>query len=217
MEIKDKKHLMKLISYLAMSDGSVYYNRGAGNALFSMSQTEDHLDFVEYAAGIIGNVTGCKIIKEERDAPRKNVYKVYSQHHPYFNSVRDRVYTGSYKGIDPHALKLLDWEAMAILYMSDGCLGRYEKDGKVKSYTLTLNMCRLSYGDQLLLKQRIRDVLGVEFNVVRTGRRYHTLRLRSRDIPAFIEGIAPYILDSFKYKIDYRTVGSASAADGDIV
>lgn len=217
MEIKDKKRLMKLVSYLTMGDGSVYYNRGAGNALFSMTQTEDHLDFVEYVAGVLGNVTGCSVVKEERAAPRKNVYKVYSRHHPYFNAVRDRVYTDSYKGIDPHALKLMDWEALALLYMSDGCLGRYVKDGKVKSYSLTINMCRLSYGDQLLLKQCIRDTMGVEFNVVRTGRKYYTLRLRSRDIPTFIEGVRPYILESFNYKIDYRTVGSAVEADGDIV
>jgi hypothetical protein len=62
-------------------------------------------------------------------------------------------------------------------------------------------MCRLSYGDQLLLKKAIKENLDLEFNVVKTGNKYYTLRLRSKDLEKFMNGIKPYVLDSFQYKL----------------
>jgi len=214
MKIEDKKRLVKLISFMTMGDGSIYHNRGSKNCLFSMSMTEDHRDFLEYCQGILENVTSCKMIKYTRDLPRKNLLKIYTPLHPFFNAIRDRIYFENYKSIDIHALKLLDFEALAILYMCDGCLGKYEKDGKVVSYTLTLNLCRLSYGDYLVLKKALKEYLDLEFNVVKTGTKYFTLRLRSKDIPRFIEGVTPYMTESFLYKVDFRT-NSPSIKEGD--
>ncbi len=206
MKITDNKKLMKLMSFLVMSDGSVYRNRGIGNCLFSLSATEDHADFIEYVKGVVENITSARVIHEKREAPRKNVLKVYTPVHPYFNTLRDRIYVDSYKSIDPHALKMLDFESLAILYMSDGCLGKFIRENGKPSYTLTINMCRLSYGDLLLVKKAAKDNLNIEFNVVKTGSKYHTLRLRGKDLPVFIEGVKPYVLPSFNYKLDFRTI-----------
>lgn len=204
MKITDKKQLVKLISYLAMSDGSIHKNGGSKNNVFSMAQTEEHLDFIEWVEGIVGNVTSSTKYLTMREEPRKNIWKLQTKTHPFFNDLRDRIYTGKYKGIDPHALKLLDWEALAVLYMCDGCLGRNK--AKANSFTTTLNMCRLSYGDQLMLKKALKDVLDLEWNVVRTGKKYWALRLRMKDFDKFMAGIEPFILDSFKYKMEIRTV-----------
>lgn len=216
MKITDNKKLMKLVSFLVMSDGSVYRNRGAGNCIFSLSATEDHADFIQYVKSIIENITSVKIIHEKREAPRKNILKVYTPVHPYFNTLRDRIYVDSYKSIDPHALKMLDFEALAILYMSDGCLGKFIRANGKPSYTLTINMCRLSYGDLLLVKKAIKDNLNLEFNVVKTGSKYYTLRLRGKDLPAFIDGVRPFILPSFHYKLDFCTIDPIKMG-GDIV
>lgn len=206
MKITDKKELVKIISFLTMSDGSVHKNGGSKNCVFSMSQTEDHKDFIDWVDGVLNNITTTVVYSYEREAPRRNTLKVQSKTHPFFNKIRDRVYVGNYKSIDPHALKLLDWQALAILYMCDGCLGKYEKDGKVVSYTTTINMCRLSYGDQLMLKKAFKDKFDLEWNVVKTGGKYYTLRLRKKDLNKFIEGIKPYVFESFNYKLDFRTV-----------
>lgn len=208
MKIEDKKRLTKLVSFLVMGDGSVYKNRGVGNCLFSLSVTEDHEDFIEYAKSILDNITSSKVLLYKRDYPCKNMLKLYTPVHPYFNSIRDRIYIDSYKSIDHHALKLLDFEALAILYMSDGCLGKYVKDGIIKGYTVTLNLCRLSYGDFFILKKALKELLDLEFNIVKTGGKYFTLRLRSKDFNKFFEGITPYILPSFMYKVDFRTINS---------
>ena len=189
-----------------MSDGSVHRNRGAGNCIFSFSQIEKHYDFIEYVKSVIENITSTKIVLENRASPRSNIYKLYTPVHPFFNTMRDRIYVDSYKSVDHHALKLLDFEALAILYMSDGCLGKTTRPDGKPVYSTTINMCRLSYGDQLLLKKTIKEKLDIEFNVVRTGGKYYTLRLRSKDAAKFFDGIKPYVLPSFYYKLDFRTI-----------
>jgi 23S rRNA U2552 (ribose-2'-O)-methylase RlmE/FtsJ len=204
MKITDKKQLVKLVSFITMSDGSVHRNRNCGNCIFSFSQTEDHSDFVDYVRSILENITSTKTIKEQRVSPRKNIIKLYTPVHPFFNDIRDRIYVDQYKSVDQHALKLLDFEALAILYMSDGCLGVTERPDGKKSFTTTIAMCRLSYGDQLLLKKAIKEKLDIEFNVVKTGGKYYCLRLRSKDAEKFFEGIRPYVLPSFDYKMKFE-------------
>lgn len=216
MKIEDKKQLTKIISYLAMSDGSLHSNGGSKNCVFSMSLVEKHKDFLEYAKSVIENITSCNSYYQPRELPRQNIIKIQSLSHPFFTGLRDRIYVGNYKSIDIHALKLLDFESLAILYMCDGCLGKYRINDKKESYCLTLNLCRLSYGDFMLLKKALKDNLDLEFNIVKTNRKYYTLRLRSKDLQKFIDGVRPYIFDSFLYKVDFRTVNSTKV-DGEIV
>lgn len=216
MSIKDKKELMKLMSFLVMGDGSVHRNRGVGNCYFTLSASKGHEDFIDYARDIVGNITSSKVYTTPKEAPRKDLITLYTPVHPYFNVLRERIYVDSYKSIDHHSLKLLDYEALAILYMSDGCLGKWIRENGKSSYSLTINMCRLSYGDQLLLKRAIKEILDLEFNVVKTGGKYYTLRLRSKDLDKFMEGVSPYILNSFSYKLETRTINPDSLGD-DIV
>lgn len=210
MKITDKKELVKIISFLTMGDGSVHKNGGTKNNVFSMSMTEEHLDFITYVKDVIENVTSCKIMPYKRELPRKNMFKVQSLSHPFFNTIRERIYVDSYKSVDPHALKLMDWHSLAILYMCDGCLGK-AKDKE--SFTTTLNMCRLSYGDMLLLKKTLKEVLDLEWNIVTTNTKYYTLRLRMKDFDKFMEGISPYIFESFKYKLYLRTTNPLNKGD----
>jgi len=215
MKITDRKELTRLISFIAMCDGSIHKNGGTKNNVMSFSQTENHEDFVYFVKDILENITSTVVYRSKNGKSLNKNYKsslkVQSKSHPFFNAIRDRIYTNTYKSIDPHALKLLDWKAMAIIYMCDGCLGKTERktfsEEKYRySYTTTINMCRLSYGDQLLLKKAIKEKLGIEFNVVKTGKKYFSLRLRMKDFDKFMHNVNPYILDSFKYKVELRTI-----------
>lgn len=205
MKIEDKKELTKLISFIAMCDGSVHKNGGTKNNVFSFSQTVPHKDIVDWVAGVVGNVTSCRILYTERPHPRKNIYKLQTLSHPFFNTIRDRIYIGNYKGLDIHALKMLDWQSLAIMYMCDGCLGRHKRPNGTIQYTTTLNLCRLSYGDQFILKKALKERLELEWNIVKTNRKYYTLRIRAKDQERFMQGIAPYVFDSFQYKLNLRT------------
>jgi hypothetical protein len=103
--------------------------------------------------------------------------------------------------------------------MSDGSY--YHKSniphGKNDEHRVTLNLKRLSYGDQLLLKQFLEEKLGLIWNINKDGS-YYYLRLINKCVDEFMDKISPYILPSFRYKIKegYYTVSPENSGD-DIV
>ncbi|GAA5500438.1 hypothetical protein Dxin01_00159 [Deinococcus xinjiangensis] len=218
--ITDKKELYKLIAFLVMGDGGVYKQTDTGNARFVMVQREDHLDFLGYAQEILDNSVGTRIKHVDRsmetDMRRANQYRLESKTHPIMTQMRDRIYVGNYKSLDPHYLKALDYESLAILYMSDGSLSEQMRHGSVNpSHSIRLCLKRLSYGDLWLLKKALRDNLGLEWNVNKCGK-YFELRLRTKDVAAFVAGISQYIVPSYRYKLpELKSCGLPLSDQGD--
>lgn len=212
MKIQDPKELSKLVSYIIMGDGGVYKTGKSekSNCYFTMNMLKRHKDFIIFCKEVIENKVSCKIkdryLSNSDGYNRKPQLNLLSKTHPYLTTMRSRIYTDRYKGICPHALKLLDFQALSILYMSDGSVD-ISTSGKVK--TLTLNMKRLSYGDQFILKKALKEKLDLEWNINKQNQ-YYYLRLRNKDVMKFMEGISPYIFPSFEYKLleDFRTVSS---------
>lgn len=218
METLNKKELVKLISYIVMGDGGLYFppKRTEGtNAQFIMNMKEENKDYIFFCRDVLEQLTGCRIA-ERKDynvdgCVRKPQLRLESKRHPLLTQIHSRVYTGKYKGIDPHALKMLDAEALAILYMCDGSFvttkPKPEKRLLNESYNVTLNMKRLSYGDLFILKKALKEKLDLEFNINRQNE-YYYLRLRMKDFNKFMEMVAPHVLPSFQYKIheSFRTV-----------
>lgn len=198
-KITDKKELIKLCSFIIMGDGGVYKCTRNKEYCFIMNMKKENSDYIEYCKNIIENITTCKVIERidyNKDGyVRKLQLTLTSSSHPLFTILHNRIYTDKYKGLDPHIFKLFDWECLAILFMSDGC-SCYKK-GYID---VSLNMKRLSYGDQLYLKKELKNKFDLEWNINRQNQ-YYYLRLRNKDISKFYKGIQPYILPSFKYKI----------------
>lgn len=202
----DKKQLTKLISFFSMGDGGLYITKK--NAKFIMNMKEENKDYILWVKEVIENVTGASLYNRKDyntdGCVRKPQLRLESRCHPYLTTIRDRIYTADgHKGVDMHTMKLLDWEAMAILFMCDGNANEYlrESVGMVNpSVNVTLNMKRLSEAEQIILKKTIRENLGVEFNVNRAGK-YFCLRLRTKDVNKFMDGIEPFMCESFKYKL----------------
>lgn len=216
MKILDKKELVKLVSYMVMGDGGLYVTGRCKNAMFIMNMVKENEDYVQYCKSVLDNITGTRLY----DRPdynsdgynRKPQVRLETNAVPFLTKIRDRVYTGKYKGIDPHALKMLDFEALAILYMCDGSLyiddpAKSNKGLVNRSYSVNLNMKRLSYGDLFILKKALKERLDLEWNINRQGK-YYYLRLRNKDLNKFMEGVAPYILPSFQRKLteDFRVI-----------
>lgn len=200
-KITDKKELIKLVSFITMGDGGVYQN--GKNCYFVMNMISKNKDYVLLCQDILENITSTRILEIQKEGNRQPQLRLETKNHPYFNNIRDRIYTFKYKGIDPHALKLLDYEALSFLYMSDGSLKedfRPEIGMVNPSYEVTLNLKRLSYGDLFILKRALKDKLDLEWNINKNGK-YYYLRLRRKDFNKFMKGISPWITDSFKYKI----------------
>lgn len=218
----DKKQLVKLVSAFTMADGGLYRRvhgdkaTSKANAYFAMNMLAEHDDYIQWVKSTIEQVTGCseREYVNEKNSPRL-MKNLCSKTHPFLTGIWNRVYTDSYKGLDPHAMKMFDWEMLAIFYMADGSLNVEQpnpKKGLINpSPNVTLNMKRLSYGDQLFLKKVCKDVLGLEFNVGKQsykGKQYYYLRLRNKDVETFMNGIEPYIVPSFRYKL-YDSVRKA--------
>ena len=200
---------------MTMGDGGVYNYTKNGNARFIMNMVDKNEDYVMYCKDILENITTCKVTKVVKDATRQNQLRLESASHPFFNTIRDRVYVMTYKSIDLHALKLLDYEALSFLYMSDGSLVRdfRPKIGMISpSYNITLNLKRLSYGDLLLLKKALKEKLDLEFNINKQNK-YYYLRLRTKDVGKFIAGITPFMLPSFLYKVTLERLAPVVQGD----
>jgi hypothetical protein len=202
-KIKDKKELIKLASYIIMGDGGVYMQSKKGNAYFMMNMIQKNDDYIELCKDILENISGMKKTLVDRGEGRQNQYRLFGRAHPIYTKLRQRINTGNYKGIDPHALKMLDYEALSFLYMSDGSFHTYlrpEIGMKNPSYKVTLNLKRLSYGDLFILKKALKEKLDIEWNIHKQNQ-YYYLSLRMKDIDKFMNGIRPYITESFMYKI----------------
>lgn len=203
-----------------MGDGGLYFPTARTektNASFIMNMKAENEDYILFCKSVLEQVTGCRLA-ERKDynidgCSRKPQLRLESNRHPLLTKLHERIYTGKYKGIDPHALKMLDPEALAILYMCDGSFVTDKPNSKKglvnESYNVTLNMKRLSYGDLFILKKALKEKLDLEFNINRQNQ-YYYLRLRMKDFYKFMEMVSPHVLPSFQYKIheSFRTVNS---------
>ena len=202
------KNIYKIINFVAMSDGGVY-SYGKDNYAFAMNMLAKHMDFLEWVKTQLEHFTSVTISqrKLETDWKRQPQVRIQTKAHPYFKKIREHLYIDNYKGLWSHYLKFLDEEALAILYMCDGCLGVEKPNSKKglvnESYNVTLNLKRLSEGDTLMLKKAIKNKFDIEFNICRSNK-YYFLRLRAKDISKFMTLITPYVFPSFKYKL--RTI-----------
>lgn len=198
----DKKQQMKLLSYFVLGDGGVY-QYGAKEAKFIMNMIKKNEDYVLWVKEVIEQVTSTRLYVVEKGENRQTQLRLESKQHPIFTTLRERIYVENYKGIDPHTLKLLDAEALAILYMCDGSFMedfRPEIGMKNPSFRVTLNMKRLSYGDLFLLKKTLKENLDLEWNINKQNK-YYYLVLRTKDVAKFCEMVTPYMKESFYYKL----------------
>lgn len=196
-----------------MGDGGVYTK---GKEYYCVVNGINR-DYIEWKSSVLKELTDVSIKTVEREN-RQPLTVCTTRQHPIYTKMRSHFYTGTYKGISPHYLKMLDWEMLAILFMDDGSNHLYRKDGD-DYLSISLNTKRLSYGDTLLLKKAIKDRLDIEFNINKQSyrdRTYYFLRLRTKDQARFLNNIKPYILECFKYKIQYPNDWPLSEG-GDIV
>jgi hypothetical protein len=223
IKINDKKELIKHLSFMTMGDGGVYKYKNGKDCYFVMNMLSVNDDYILKCAGILKNYTSVRItdVKLQDDGyTRQPKKRLESKPHPILTKMRERIYVGTYKSIDIHALKLLDYEALSYLYMSNGSYHHKSNipRGKSDEHRVTLNLKRLSYGDQLLLKQFLEEKLGLIWNINKDGG-YYYLRLINKCVDEFMEKISSYILPSFKYKIKegYCTVSPEMNSGDDIV
>jgi hypothetical protein len=130
---------------------------------------------------------------------RQQQIRLQSYNHPIFTKIKNRIYIEGRKVIDPHMLKFMDEEFLAIMFMADGNRHvdkRWENARPI--YRLHLN--NLSYGDLMLVKKSLKETFGLESNIRKKGNKFD-LGIPTVYSELFEEIVTPFILPSFQYKI----------------
>lgn len=208
-----EKYLTKIIAASLLGDGGVYIPPdGSKNAHYVLRQIAEHKDYVDYMRERIEFKIGTRtqtynpkptdIMKNP-----KPTLSLITRVHPFFTKFRERMYPNGHKVVDPHYLTLIDYEFLAIWYMEDGTLVNTPNPKVSKDYirqeVYLYSLC-FSWADNKLLSKAIYEHTGLHWNVQRhhsKGNIYYKLYLARKDIPSFMEGIGPYILPSFRYKL----------------
>lgn len=196
----------KKLAFFVMGDGGVYNINN--RTFFAMNMLSQNIDYINLVKFSIEKYTHSKLYYRKDyntdGCTRKEQLRLESASHEVFESLRFRIYTEKYKGLDYECIDDIDWEMLAILYMSDGSLVEDKPNAKKglvnSSWNLTLNMKRLSFLDQSKLVGAIYKNLGVEFRINKQHQ-YFYMRLKSKDVRKFCENVSPYITDSFRYKV----------------
>lgn len=221
--MRDNKELTKYVASFLLGDASICKDsRYNSNCTFEICQIEDHLDYLEWIKNIIGDITTTTLLEKPMKSKEiifpngitsmvKQQYRVRSKSHPFFNKFREKLYATGRKTIDFHYFTLFDWETLAIWYMDDGYISDYvvqNKQGyRYKYPKLGLSTQGFTQAENFVLKKFIKEKFDLEFNLLRnkypSGIKYR-LVAKTSDIPKFLDGITPYILPSFEYKLEYK-------------
>lgn len=213
----DKKQLTKLLSFMSTFDGGLY-RRGSANAQFIMNMKSANLDYCEWVATTVRNVTGCSI-RDRKDYNtdgfnRQPQVRVESSTHPFLTTLWDRIYIDNHKVIDLHMLELLDAEALAIIFMADGG-SNLDLRNPNPHCTVSLNTKGFSEADNLALSKAIYEKLGVRTTVRKHGK-YRYLGVKTADIVKFAQLVLPNMQPSFMFKFE-RIAPALERMGGDIV
>ena len=203
----NKPYIMKIIAASLLGDGCVHIPREYKNAIYSTSKTVNHRDYIEWLIERLETINKVSVsLHQPSMRNAKQLICIRTRSHPIYTKFRHRMYPNGIKVVDPHYLKLLDWEFMAVWFQEDGTLNtRYRKNCYEMQASIA-TMC-FSYGDHLLLARAIEEKLHIPAHIrpikAKNGARQYMLTFRRKFIPRLLDGIQPYIVPSFQYKCSY--------------
>ncbi len=186
----DKKQLTKRLAFVCMSDAALEMHNGCVNASFKLSMKKENRDFAQYCVELLKEVGVGYTYKEG-----EKYFVLASRVHPFLTTLWERIYQGGRRVPSPHDFKLLDWEAIAIMYMCDGNI---QVAGK-RWYPM-INMCKWSYAELCWVKQKFKEAVGLDINIYKCGK-YFRVGVPAHHCDFFFENVKPFMLDSFKYKL----------------
>lgn len=188
----DKKYLVKMMSFLCMGDGALTMHKECINASFHITQTKGKDELVCLSATLLDELKiGYKITEFQIKGEGQVYTRLASKTHPFLTKLYYRIYLDGRRTLDPHAFKQLDWESLAILYMSDG---------NIQGKCCMINLCRLSYAEFMWFRSQVYEKLGLLGNVYKCGK-YFRFGFRTAESSVFFNKIKPFVLESYRYKL----------------
>lgn len=192
----NEKQLSKLLYYFSSFDGGVYPS--GKHCRFVINMREANMDYILWIKSVLSQFTETNIHKVLQRGNRSPLVCLTSKTHPKFSAIRERLYTREGKKIlDPHQLTLMDEEALSIVFMADG--GTSLDKGKYPE--IKLHTKGYSYFDNMALSKAIYEKTKIR-STVNKHNQYWFLRIKSADLPLFVQTVKPYVLPSFSYKLE---------------
>lgn len=200
------KEITKRLYFFSTFDGYLDNRGETRNSRLSVTMIKENSDYIyEVASTLEAADIGFKLwepaINLHDGCNRRQQFRVQSAAHPTLTRIRNRVYIEGHKVIDPHMLTMLDAEALAIILMADGSRRKTILADGVESPLYRLHTNGFSYGDNLLLREAVKDKLKLPFDVERQAGNKWGLYLPKRFNKLFEDTVSPYIFDSFQYKL----------------
>lgn len=194
----DKKYIVKMMSFLCMSDGALTLHKECVNCSFHITQTKGKDGLVFLAAKLLDELKiGYTITTFQIKGTGAEYTRLASKVHPFLTKLYYRIYMDGRRVLDPHAFKQLDWESLAIMYMSDGNI---QGDPRGMRKNAMINLCRLSYAELMWFRSQVFEKLHILGNVYKCGK-YFRFGLRKDESEIFFERIRPYMLEEYMYKL----------------
>jgi len=198
------KDLNKRLYAFSMFDGHLMFPGNSVNACLVVNMLAEHEDYFDYVISALEEVPvgynkSYPEIYKKDGYNRQQQIRLQSKNHPIFTKIQNRIYLEGRKVIDPHMLTLLDPEMLAIAFMADGSRHLDKRWANAKpTYRLHLN--NLSYGDLMLFKKAVKEILEIEVNLRKKGSKYD-LAIPTAQGAKFESIVEPFILPSFQYKL----------------
>lgn len=200
-----EKELLKYIIAFTIGDSylrNTYQNPNL-NSYYKCTVKAEHKDFIDFQYNILKNINSISYIQDNRIG-KNNMIGIRTKVNPIYTKVRNRLYNVDGKRVlDPHYLKLIDDESLALIYMADGCLKKTPRKTKKEYMEVKLSTHSYSYFDNLALSTYIREKFNISFKVQQdfdNNTFYYYLICRQDEAEKFLKLTEPFKLKSFNYK-----------------
>lgn len=216
----NKQYFTKIVAASILGDGYFYkvdQTNDKANTHFMLKQTEQHQDYVDHMANILSDLTKVRIDKVEPYTDNRG-YNIQGQlilktmRHPTYKKMYNRLYTPvgntHVKVLDPHYLKLMDWETLAMMYMDDGWIQVTENKTKPNHIMCSIATHCFSYYENKVLRDLFAEKFNVHFNIKphkqKSGEYLYYLTASGRDnCIRMLDGIEEFVFPSYEYKLKY--------------
>lgn len=222
----ERKELTKYFVSFVMGDGGLSnlvnhnkFGKSTGqetekrNSKYYLKQIAIHKDYIDWQANLVEELTKCTITlapayTDNRGYACQAQYNLSSRCHPFFTELRKRLYNGNKKVLDPHYLKLLDWESFATMYMDNGWIENKQTETKGIWTRVSIATMAYSYADNKMLRDYMAENFNLHFDVdhktSRNGTIHYYLRNTKDRALYFLDNISKYVLPSYYYKLSTR-------------
>lgn len=197
---------------MLLGDGSLYRNRYTdgsyqGHALLKVTHSVTQHAYLEWKRDLLQPMFGYPLTVASRyngaqNGKRYPVSVLQTRTNPQLTRLYRLIYPEPErkKRVTRAILDLLDDRGMAIWYLDDGCLSR--SVGRGATVILATNSFTLAENE--LIRDWLYERYGVQFNinVHQKSGTYH-LRRGVSDARKLLDAIAPYVIPSMRYKVEY--------------